>query len=124
MGRFAVVSLVVAFLFVASSTQEGRDSYLSIDVIWGVSRSTDGRDQYRLSVTLAPGAVEEIRGHVKLPNGHVVGRLVAPWWSFFTAAGQIDTVRQKQAARIPPEHRFRSRGWRATSGLPISISTT
>lgn len=156
MGRFAVVSLVVTFPFVASSTQGGRDSYqyLSVrgkelvaplvendpaqvynswrqserttfeaivhalealqidhlvervDVPWGVSRSTDGRDQYRLSVTLTPGAVEEIRdnedftvwsfgGHVKLPNGHVVGRLVAPW-SFLTAAGQTDTARQNR----------------------------
>lgn len=156
MGRFAVVSLVATFPFVASSTQGGRDSYqyLSVrgkelvaplvendpaqvynswrqserttfeaivhalealqidhlvervDVPWGVSRSTDGRDQYRLSVTLTPGAVEEIRdnedftvwsfgGHVKLPNGHVVGRLVAPW-SFLTAAGQTDTARQNR----------------------------
>ena len=77
-----------------------------MDVPWGVSRSTDGRDQYRLSVTLKPGAVEEIRGnenftvlpvggHVKLPNGHVVGRLVAPW-SFITAAVQTATARQKR----------------------------
>lgn len=156
MGRFAVVSLVATFPFVASSIQGERDSYqyLSVrgkelvaplvendpaqvynswrqserttfeaivhalealqidhlvervDVPWGVSRSTDGRDQYRLSVTLTPGAVEEIRdnedftvwsfgGHVKLPNGHVVGRLVAPW-SFLTAAGQTDTARQNR----------------------------
>lgn len=166
MGRFAVVSLVVTFPFVASSTQGGRDSYqyLSVrgkelvaplvendpvaplvgndpaqvynswrqserttfeaivhalealqidhliervDAIWGVSESSDGRDQYRLSVTLTPGAVEEIRdnedfdekrfgGHVKLPNGHVVGRLVVPPFSFLTAAGQTDTVRQNR----------------------------
>lgn len=77
-----------------------------VDVPWGVSRSTDGRDQYRLSVTLTPGAVKEIRdsedftvrsfgGHVKLPNGHVVGRLVGPW-SFVTAALQTDTARQNR----------------------------
>jgi len=76
-----------------------------VDTIWGVSESSDGRDQFRLSVTLTPGAVEEIRdnedfdekrfgGHVKRPNGHVVGRLVVPVWSFFTAVRQTDTVRQ------------------------------
>ena len=32
MGRFAVVSLVVTFPFVASSTQGGRDSYQYLSV--------------------------------------------------------------------------------------------
>lgn len=161
MVRFAVVSLVVTFPFVASSTQGGRDSYqyLSVrgkelavplvgddpargydgwrqserttfeaivhaledlkidhlvervDVPWGVSRSTDGRDQYRLSVTLTPGAVEEIRdnedftvlpfgGHVKLPNGRVVGRLVGAL-ELPHSARQTDTARQNRPRGSP-----------------------
>ena len=73
-----------------------------VDAVWGVSRSTDGRDQYRLSVTLTSNAVDEIRnnnnfsvwpfgGHVKLPTGHVVGR------SFLRSALQTKTARQKRS---------------------------
>ena len=54
-----------------------------VTAIWGVSKSKDGRSQYRLSVKLASGAVEYLlnrsdyhhisRGHVKLKTGKLYG---------------------------------------------------
>lgn len=59
------------------------DLVTGVTAIWGeIPRSTQGLDQFRLSVTLAAGAAERLRSsdypgqngpHVKLPNGRRVG---------------------------------------------------
>ncbi len=78
---------------------------VSVDEIWGaLPSSSEGRHQYRLSVTLTKGAVEELEsrddftkrshGHVKRANGQLVGGLGPLGVGFFTALRETDCVRQ------------------------------
>ena len=88
---------------------------VSVDRIWGaVPSSTEGRDQYRLSVTLAEGGVGELQsradfaknrsGHVKRADGRLVGGI--GWGNLFLggfiqAARATDSVRQKRSGLSP-----------------------
>ena len=88
---------------------------VSVDRIWGaLPSSTEGRDQYRLSVTLAKGGVDELRsrddfdkdrvGHVKRADGRLVGGI--GWRNLFVggliqAARATDSVRQKRSDLSP-----------------------
>ena len=88
---------------------------VSVDRIWGaIPSSTEGRHQYRLSVTLAKGGGRELRshddfdfdsvGHVKRANGQLVGGI--GWGNLFVggflqAALATDSVRQKRSDLSP-----------------------
>lgn len=81
---------------------------VSVDRIWGADITTrNGRDQYRLSVTLTEDAVDELRarddfeenrlGHVKRQNGDLVGDLGPLGLGFFGALTETQSVRQKSS---------------------------
>ena len=79
----------------------------SVDAIWGAAASQDGLDQYRVSVTFVDRAVRQLRaqtdfqfyrfGHVKLPDGTVIGRLDHPF-ALIAAVARTDSVRQRRPA--------------------------
>ena len=89
------------------------DVIASVDEIWGVTNSPDGRHQYRLSLTLTPDAVHHLRrldnfgdsaiGHVKRPNGDLVGRAFNDFlpFSIFRSPEYAVSVRQKRPRRGP-----------------------
>ena len=82
----------------------------SVDAMWGVQNTEEGRHQYRLSATLIDGAVDELKrrrdfrfdavtGHVKLADGTLIGGGTP--WAFLRAAPRVDTVRQWRPQRGP-----------------------
>ena len=83
----------------------------SVDRIWGaLPSSSEGRHQYRLSVTLTKGAVEELEsrgdfsggvGHVKRADGRLVGGMGPLGLGFFAALVRTDSVRQKRSDISP-----------------------
>ena len=86
---------------------------VSVDAIWGVTNSPDGRHQYRVSVTLTEDGVKHLRsldnfsdsavGHVKRPNGELVGRAINDFlpFSIFRSPEYAVSVRQKRPRRGP-----------------------
>lgn len=77
-----------------------------VNEVWGVTTGGGrGRDSYRISVNLASGAPEKLEkrgfgvalGHVKSPDGQVVGRLNHPF-EIITALARTGSARQPRPA--------------------------
>ena len=82
----------------------------SVDAMWGIQDTEEGRHQFRLSATLIDGAVDALKrrrdfrfsavtGHVKLADGTLIGGGTP--WAFLRAAPRVDTVRQWRPPRGP-----------------------